>query len=78
MSVGLQVFLGVVDEHAGRDMHGVDEAQALLHFAFTHERCHRVRDVHKPAPAGHFKPQLFSERFHTFLNLNLKTIYVVI
>jgi hypothetical protein len=46
------------------DVHGVDEAQALLHAAFADESGDGVGDVHKAAPAGHLEPELFGERFH--------------
>jgi len=50
--------------NASCDVHGVDEAEAFLHAAFAHERGDGAGDVHKAAPARHFKPELFSERFH--------------
>ena len=59
-----QAVLGVVDEDAGGDVHGVDEAKSFLHAAFADERGDGVGDVHKAAPARHFKPELFGERFH--------------
>ena len=59
-----QAVLGVVDEDAGGDVHGVDEAQPLLHVALADERGDGLGDVHKAAPGRHFKPELFGERFH--------------
>jgi hypothetical protein len=45
-------------------VHGVDEAQPFRHATFTDQSGDGVGDVHKAAPAGHFKPKLFGERFH--------------
>jgi hypothetical protein len=59
-----QAILGVIDEDAGGDVHGVDQAQALLHPAFDNQFLDRFGDVLKSAPARHFKPKLFGERFH--------------
>jgi hypothetical protein len=59
-----QAVLGVVDEYAGGDVHRIDEAQSFLHAALSDERRDGVGDVYESAPAGHFKPKLFSQRFH--------------
>jgi len=45
-------------------MHGVDEAEALLHAAFARERGDGAGDVDKAPAVRHFKPELFGERFH--------------
>ena len=50
--------------NASCDVHGVDEAQSLLHAAFADKPGDGVGDVHKAAPARHLKPELFGERFH--------------
>lgn len=46
------------------DVHGVDKTQPFLHAAFADERGDGVGEVHKAAPARHFKPELFDKRFH--------------
>ena len=62
--VVMEAGLVVVYENRCGDVHGVDQAQPLLHPALAHQPGDRPGDVHKSAPARHFKPQLFGKRFH--------------
>jgi len=50
--------------NASCNVHGVDEAQAFLDAAFANQVRDRFSNVDKAAPAGHFKPELFRQRFH--------------
>jgi hypothetical protein len=63
----LQPALVVVDEHRRGDVHGVDQAEAFAHAALTNEFLDLGRDVDEPAPARHFKPEMFSERFQSLM-----------
>ncbi len=45
-------------------MHGVDETKTLLHTALADKLFDCAGDVHESAPARHFKPELFGQRFH--------------
>src|SRR5687767_5134142 len=56
--------LVVVNENRRRDVHGVDQAQAFAHAALADQLLNLRRDVDEPAPAGHFEPEMLSERFH--------------
>jgi len=46
------------------DVHGIDEAESLLHAALTDERRDGFGDVHKPSAPRHLEPKLFGQRFH--------------
>jgi hypothetical protein len=47
-------------------VHGVDEAEAFLHPAFSHEVFYRGSDIYKAATVGDFKPKVFGKAFHGF------------
>ena len=55
----------VINKHGGGDVHGVDETKAVGHAAPVNELLDLRRDVEEAAPAGHLKPKMFSERFHS-------------
>jgi prepilin-type N-terminal cleavage/methylation domain-containing protein len=59
-----QAILGVVDINAGGDVHGVDEAKALLHAALADQLLNRAGDVEVIAPMRRFKPEMFGQAFH--------------
>ena len=48
----------------GRDVRGVEEAQAFLHAALADELGDGVGDVEVVAPVRRFKPEMLGEAFH--------------
>jgi hypothetical protein len=48
-------------------MHGIHEAEAFLDSALANETFHGLRDIHKAATVGDFKPEVFSKTFHATL-----------
>jgi hypothetical protein len=46
------------------DVHGIDEAEALLDAASLDELLDGVGDVEEAAAAGHLEPEVFGEGFH--------------
>ena len=60
----MQAALVVIDEDAGGDVHGIDQAQSLTHAALAESRFDLGSDVHQLPPLGQFEPQFFAERFH--------------
>lgn len=53
----------VIDEHGGRDVHGVDQTKAFGHATLVNEFLNLGCDVDEPASIRHFEPKMFSERF---------------
>jgi len=62
--VVVEAALVVIDEDGGGDVHGVDEAEALLDAAFEDEGFDGGGDVEKAAPGWDFEPEVFGEGFH--------------
>ena len=58
----------VIDEDGGGDVHGIDEAEALLDAASLDELLDGVGDVEEAAAAGHLEPEVFGEGFHLYLD----------
>jgi hypothetical protein len=56
-----QPVLGVVNEHAGGDVHGIDQTKPLLHPALPDERTNGLSDIDETASTGDFKPKLLGE-----------------
>jgi hypothetical protein len=54
----------VVDEDAGRDVHGVDQAKTFLDPAGTEALFDLRGDVEEPAARGDFEPEFFAVGFH--------------
>jgi len=59
--VAMQAGLVVVDEDARGDMHGVDEAEALLHARLVHQRLDRRRDIFKAHPGRDVEGEVLGE-----------------
>ena len=62
--VVMKAALVVVDEDRRGDVHGVDQTKPFLHAALMDEFLDLRRDVDESAAIRHFKPKMFSERFH--------------
>ena len=62
--VGVQARLVVVDEDAGGDVHGVDQAQALAHAALAHGGLDLTGDVDETAAGRDLEPELLAVAFH--------------
>ena len=63
-----QPALRIVDVNAGGDVHGVDQAQPVLHTGLGHQRLDLVRDVQVVAPVRRVEPKLLAEVLHDPLN----------
>src|SRR3954462_75231 len=63
--VAEQTVFVIVDEYRRRDVHGVDKAESLTDTAFAHQLFNGAGNIHKPAPALHFEPEMFRERLHS-------------
>ena len=50
----------VVDEDRSRDVHRVDQAEALLHAAFAHQPLNAVGDVEVITAIRRLEPEMFS------------------
>jgi hypothetical protein len=55
--------LVVVDEDRGGDVHGVDQAQAILHSALVNEFLDLGSDIDEAPPGRDFEPEMFGQRF---------------
>jgi hypothetical protein len=62
--IGVEAGLVVVDKHARRDVHGVDEAEPFANAAGGHELRHLRRDVAKGHPLGEREGQMLGVGFH--------------
>src|SRR5262249_53652244 len=60
----VQAGLVVVDEDRGRDVHGVDQAQALAHAAFGHHLLHLGGDVHEVHAGRNVHGEVHGVRLH--------------
>ncbi len=60
----MQAGLIVVDEHAGRDVHGIAEEQPLLNPALADDLLDLARDVDEIHPCRHVECQVFGVRLH--------------
>jgi hypothetical protein len=59
--VAQQAGLIIVDEHAGRDVHGIDQAQPLAHAALLHALRDLRRDVFEAQAIGQVEAELMAE-----------------
>ena len=62
--VVMQTGFVIVDKYRGRDVHGVDQHQALFNTAFVQALVYFGGDIDESPSGGHFKPQLFAVAFH--------------
>ena len=60
----VQARLIIVDEYAGRDVHGVAQKQPFLNAALTDDLLDLARDVDKVHPGRHVECQVLGMRFH--------------
>ena len=60
----VQPALVVIDEHAGGDVHSVNEAEAFLHAAFLKDGFNLWSDVNVFAVLAGMKLQVFGVEFH--------------
>jgi len=59
--VAMQAGLVVIDEDAGGDVHGIDQAEALLHARLVHQRLDRRRDIFKARPGRDVEGEVLGE-----------------
>jgi len=62
--IGVQSAFVVVDEDAGRDVHGIDQTKAFLDPAGAETFFNLWRDVDQAAARGDFEPEFFAKGFH--------------
>jgi hypothetical protein len=62
--VGVQARLVVVDEHRGRDVHGVDQAEPLTNAARLERALDLAGQVDEAAPLGQVEPDLVAVALH--------------
>jgi hypothetical protein len=62
--VTMQSSFIIVDKHRCRDVHGIDEAEAFLDFAFTERELYFGCDVDECTACGDVKPQLLAIASH--------------
>jgi hypothetical protein len=75
----MQTGFIVVNEYRGRNMHGVNEHNALFDAAFPQAFLHLRGDVNERPAGGHLKPKFFAVAFHAYLSsirLNVQWIAV--
>jgi hypothetical protein len=59
-----QPSLVVVDVHAGRDVHGVDQHESFPDAALLHGRFHVRRDIQIRPPCLGLEPEFFAVGLH--------------
>ena len=64
LEICMQPGLVVVDEHAGRDVHRVHEAQTLFDRALAQALLDLRGDVDEAAAGRHLEPEFFAVGFH--------------
>jgi hypothetical protein len=64
----MQAWFIIVDENTGRDVHCIDETQALLNAAVAEAGFYFRRYVDELHPIRNVKPELFPKGFHFFDN----------
>ena len=62
--VAVQAGFVVIDEHTGRDVHGIDQAEPLADAAFREALLDLRGDVQKGAAFGDFEPEFLAVGFH--------------
>jgi hypothetical protein len=53
----------IIDEHTGRDVHGVDQTQSFFDAAGAEATVNLRRDIEQPAARGDLEPEFFAEGF---------------
>jgi hypothetical protein len=62
--IGMEAAFVVIDEDAGRDVHGIDQTQTLLDAAGAKASIDLRGDVEQPAAGGDFEAEFFAVGFH--------------
>ena len=62
--IGMETTFVVIDEDAGRDVHGVDQTQSFFDAAGAEAFFNLWRDVDQAAARGDFEPEFFAKGFH--------------
>src|SRR5258707_14336033 len=60
----MEPWFVVVDDRRSSDVHRVDQTKAFHYAASVNEFLDLRCDIDEPASIRHFKPKMFSERFH--------------
>lgn len=60
----MQTTLIIVDKNRGRDVQGINQAQALLYSTFLQAGFHLWGEVDKSSPGGEVYKEFFTIRFH--------------
>ena len=61
--IGVESTFVVIDEDAGRDVHGIDQTQSFFDAAGAEATVNLRRDVEQPAARGDLEPEFFAEGF---------------
>jgi hypothetical protein len=62
--VVVQPGLIIINEHRGRNVHGVHQHQPLLYAALWHGLFHLLGDIDKPTPSRQMHDQFFTIAIH--------------